>query len=281
MHSLHLLIGDAVADALDDVPTTGVLLSGGVDSSTVAYFTPSLSTFTGYYQGEPYDERPFANLARHDDHDEIEITPQDFVENFDEMMEAIAPPFAGPGTFGQFMVAKHVSAAGIEIVLSGEGGDELFGGYARLHIVAGVKPPDGYEDYVVPEDYPTTVPEALQYDYERLPDLLRVDEQVTSHWGLEARAPMTDPRVVEYALDLPPMQRVGKVALKDAMRGYVHDDILNRTDKRGFPVPFVEWAQREPVKSFVRQRIGYTPDPAKPWDRQWWLDLCESSYVVA
>ena len=61
----------------------------------------------------------------------------------------------------------------------------------------------------------------------------------------------------------------------------VHDGIINRTDKRGFPVPFVEWAQREPVKSFIAERIGYTPDPAKPWDRQWWLDLCEASYVPA
>ena len=42
----------------------------------------------------------------------------------------------------------------------------------------------------------------------------------------------------------------------------------------GFTVPYVEWAQREPVKSFIGDRIGYIPDPEKPWDRKWWLDMC-------
>jgi asparagine synthetase B (glutamine-hydrolysing) len=280
MNRLRELITKAVLDAALTEGKAGVLLSGGIDSSTVACIARGLPTFTGYYEGEPYDERPYANLARAKEHREILITPRDFVQFFDQMMHAIEPPFAGPGTFGQFMVARYVSRY-VDVVLSGEGGDELFGGYARLHIVAGVPPPDGYEDYKVPEDYPDTVEEALEYDYERLPDLLRVDEQVTSYWNLEARAPMTDQRVVDYALSLHPRSRVGKVALKEAMRGVVPDAILARTDKRGFPVPFVQWAQQEPVRSFIFERIGYTPTPTEPWARQWWLDLCEASYVPA
>src|SRR5512145_1521673 len=43
-------------------PSTGVLLSGGIDSSTVAYFAPELPLFTGYYQGHRYDERRWAAL---------------------------------------------------------------------------------------------------------------------------------------------------------------------------------------------------------------------------
>ena len=124
---------------------TGVLLSGGIDSSTVAYFAPELPLFTGYYEGEAYDERPWAALMAVDrEWHQIEITPQDFIDNIDAFLEAVHPPYEGPGAFGQYMVAKEVSKH-VSTVLSGEGGDELFGGYARLHLVAELPPPDGYD----------------------------------------------------------------------------------------------------------------------------------------
>src|SRR6185436_14099801 len=102
---------------------------------------------------------------------------------------------------------------------------------------------------------------------------LRVDEQVTRAWGLTAVAPMTDVRVANYVLGRPDKERVGKKLLKDAMEGLLPPEILHRKDKRGFPVPYVEWAQG-PLKEFMLDRIGYVPDPGKPWDRKWWLDLC-------
>src|SRR3990167_4068550 len=282
MSELRDLLRKAVEGTTDPAIKTAVLLSGGIDSSTVASLAPRLPVITGYYEGDAYDERRYARLVskgrkRH----EFLIGPEDFVDRFDQMLTAVEPPFAGPGTFGQYMVAWSARLSGFTRLLSGEGGDELFGGYARLHIVAGHKPPDGYEDYQLPDDYPRDLEAALAYDWERLPDLLRVDEQVTSAHGITAIAPMLDERVVEYVLAQSPEFRVGKRMLKEAMRGLVPDQILGRTDKRGFPVPFVEWAQREPVRSFVQERIGYVPDLAKPWDRQWWLDLCEASQPAA
>jgi asparagine synthetase B (glutamine-hydrolysing) len=254
----------------------GVLLSGGIDSSTIAAYAPGLPAFTGYYRGNAYDERPFAKIAAGERvHHEIQIKPEDFVKNFDAMRKAIKPPFQGPGTFGQYMVAKF-AAKHVDVLLSGEGGDELFGGYARLHIVAGVHPPEGYESYKPPADYPDEVAAALRYDWERLPNLLAVDDQVTAAFKLKAVAPLLDPDVVAYVMALPPMERVGKVVLREAMRGIVPDQILNRRDKKGFPVPFVEWAQKDPVRGFVEERIGYVPDRSKPWDRQWWIDLLDA-----
>jgi asparagine synthetase B (glutamine-hydrolysing) len=276
---LRDLIAAAVAKHVG--PDTGVLLSGGIDSSTVAHFAPGLPLFTGYYEGAAYDERPWAKLvAAGRDWHQIKITPQDFVENIDGFLKAIRPPYEGPGAFGQYMVAKYVSQY-VSTVLSGEGGDELFGGYARLHLVAGVPVPQGFEDYRLPDGYPADLEEALQWEWDvNLPALLALDAQVTSAWGLKAVAPMAeDLGVISYAMNLPADMRVGKVAIKAAMRGLLPDEILNRKDKRGMPVPFVEWAN-VPLRDLFMDRIGYVPDILKPWDRKYWNDLCQGQTAL-
>jgi asparagine synthetase B (glutamine-hydrolysing) len=263
-------------------PKTGIVLSGGLDSSTVAALAPPLPSFTGYYAEPGFDERRYARMVAKGVHHEVLIRPEDFVEHFDAMAEHVSHPIQGMGTFGQYMVARYVASEGIEIALSGEGADELFGGYARTLIAAGEAPPDGYADYTVPADYPVDdLAAALQYDLDRLPDLLAVDDAMCAAWGIEARAPFTDPAIVDYALALDPRERVGKRHLREAVRGIVPDTIIDRTDKMGFPIPLVKWAQSEPVRTFVMDRIGYLPDPAKPWDRAWWVELVEATAVPA
>lgn len=277
---LRQLILRAVSDAIDP-RGTGAVVSGGVDSSSIIRAAQvqgyDLPTFTGYYAGEAYDERYWANLVKGSEHHEILITPEDFVENFDDMLESAKPPYQGPGTFGQYMVAKYISEnTDLRVILSGEGGDELFGGYCRLLMVAGEPRPDGYADYRLPEGYPDTLEEALEYDWERLPDLLAVDDQMMAAWGLEAVAPFMDDRVTSFVLALPPQYRVAKRYLKAAVVDLIPREIRSRTDKRGFPSPLVSWAQEDPVRGFVEERIGYVPAADKPWDRGWWLDLCQS-----
>lgn len=276
--SLRSLVENSVERALEaDGAPVGMSLSGGVDSSTIyALSGRRIPCFTGYYEGEEYDERFYARLVAGEEHHEILITPEDFVTYFDAMLEWARPPYQGPGTFGQYMVARYASEH-VRVMLSGEGGDELFGGYARLLIVAGEDRPDGYEDYELPSGYPDDLAAALAWDFERLPNLLAVDEQMLSAFGIEGRAPFTDPQVVEFVLGLAPELRVGKRLLKEGMQGIVPEAILSRTDKRGFPTPFVQWAQEEPLRSFLLDRIGYLPEPSEPWARRWWLDLCEAS----
>lgn len=275
---LLTLIRSAVTHCLKTDRPAGFVLSGGLDSSTVVRVAQTLGhdlpTFTGFYPGHPEcDERKYARLVAGSEHHEIPITPQDFIDNFDAMVPYLREPLQGIGTFGQYMVAKHVASQGIKVVLSGEGSDELFGGYARQAIVAGETPPDGYENYVLPDGYPRDLEGALRHDYDRLGDLLAVDDQMCAAHGLEARAPFTDPAIVEYALGLPVYARVQKRFLRAAVRGVVPDEIIDRRDKMGFPAPLVEWAQG-PLRDFIGDRLGYTPDPSRPFDRGWFHELC-------
>jgi asparagine synthetase B (glutamine-hydrolysing) len=258
-----------------------VLLSGGIDSSTVASFAPELPVVTGWYDVPGFDEREYAALvAKGREWLQVEVTPTDFVECFDATADALAGLVCGPGAVGQFAVAKALAKAGYGFVLSGEGGDELFGGYVRQHIVAGLPVPDTYRDYRLPDGYPENLPAALEYEWEALHELCAVDDRVNAANGVRVEPPLLDAWVVAHAFSLPVHQRIQKGALRKAMRGTVPDRILDRTDKRGFPAPYVQWAQEEPVRSFVEARIGYVPDPERPWDRQWWYDMLNADRAV-
>lgn len=264
----------------------GICLSGGIDSSTVVALAlriePELPLFTGYYEGLAYDERPFAELvAAGRDWTTVQIRPDDFVESFDAVRLALQGLRCGPGAVGQHVVARTARGRGIDTLLTGEGGDELFGGYARQLIVAGLPRPDGYEDYVLPEGYPKSLRGALEFEWDALATLCQVDEVIAADFGIRVVPPLLDPWLVAAVHELPTHHRIGKALPRLAMRGIVPDAILARTDKRGFPAPFVEWAQEEPVRSFVEARIGYVPDPAAPWDRRWWYDMLDAVPVPA
>ena len=276
------LIEQAVQKAVKEAEKpVGVLLSGGIDSSTVAAFAGELPTFTGYYEAAGFDEREYARLSRKEEHYFVKITPESFVNHFDDMVYNIDLFQVGPGVFGQWMVAAKAATLGMKTLLSGEGGDELFGGYARLMKVAGYELPEGYENYTPPPDYPNNITDALLYDWEKLPVLMAADEQICKAWNITVKAPLLSGKIVEYVMKyVPEQQRVGKVLLKAAMRGIVPDAILDRKDKKGFPTPFVYWAQEEPVKSFVLKRIGYLPDVNEPYARGWWYDLCKASKAL-
>jgi asparagine synthetase B (glutamine-hydrolysing) len=285
MNTLVRLLDAAVQKEVfrDDDTVVGVNVSGGLDSSTVCALAlrwKQLRTFTGFYNVPGYDERRYARMVGGLRHTCIEITPRCFVDNFDAMLKHFQPPWQGPGMFGQYMVAKYIAQfTDVKSVLSGEGSDELFGGYARTLHAAGMPMPDGYENYRPPVDYPEMLEEALEYDYVRLPDLLAVDNGTLGAFGLEGVAPFTDPAVVEYGLNLHPLDRVGKRHLREAVRGVVPDPIIDRTDKMGFPVPLVAWANEKgnQVRDFVHDRLGYVPPASDPFDRKWWNDLCNVS----
>lgn len=139
VNDLQVMLWDSVhLQMRSDVPV-GAYLSGGLDSSVTAALASrcsleGLPAFHGAFPGYAgFDESYFARKVA----DEIgsslfEVFPQpeDFVTLLPDLIFALDEPVAGPGSFPQFLVSK-LARDHVKVVLGGQGGDEVFGGYAR------------------------------------------------------------------------------------------------------------------------------------------------------
>ncbi|SVD96408.1 uncharacterized protein METZ01_LOCUS449262, partial [marine metagenome] len=124
-----------------DVPF-GAHLSGGLDSSIVSTLTShhkegTFKTFTGGFKDDKiYDESNYAKIVSNNigsKHYEVFPTAIDFSNTFENLIYHMDEPAAGPGIFPQYMVSKLASEQ-VKVVLGGQGGDEIFGGYARYAV---------------------------------------------------------------------------------------------------------------------------------------------------
>lgn len=137
---LRALVEDAVRVHIrSDVPV-GAYVSGGVDSGIVASLAAKYSrseefkAFTGKFSlGELYDESIYAKAVadmRGMTLHEVDITSNHFIESIRKVIYHLDYPVAGPGSFPQYEVSK-LAAQHRKVVLGGQGGDEIFGGYTR------------------------------------------------------------------------------------------------------------------------------------------------------
>ncbi|MCC7381501.1 MAG: asparagine synthase (glutamine-hydrolyzing) [Deltaproteobacteria bacterium] len=125
-----------------DVPVGGYI-SGGFDSSMVGALAARLQTqgdfvgFTGKFAiGPEFDESPYARMVAQENGFHLyerDIGVDDFIENIRRVVYHLDYPVAGPGSFPQFMVSE-LAAQHRKVVLGGQGGDEVFGGYVRYLI---------------------------------------------------------------------------------------------------------------------------------------------------
>jgi asparagine synthase (glutamine-hydrolysing) len=138
-HRLRELLNDSVLMHLRaDVPV-GAYISGGIDSSLMAVLAAKLDPqqrqgFHGRFTDHPgYDESSYARTAAEHASATLsvrDITAKDFVGNIQDLIWHLDFPVGGPGSFPQFMVSE-LAAEHVKVVLGGQGGDEIFGGYAR------------------------------------------------------------------------------------------------------------------------------------------------------
>ena len=142
---LETLLGDAVARSMvADVPL-GAFLSGGIDSSLVtalmqAHSSRPVNTFTIAFQEKRYDEAAHARaVAEHlgTAHTELVATAGDALALVPEIPYWFDEPFAGRSQIPTMVLARMARRA-VTVALSGDGGDELFGGYPSYYIVRAV-----------------------------------------------------------------------------------------------------------------------------------------------
>lgn len=267
-----------------DVPY-GMFLSGGVDSSAVlammARLNPSpVLAFTAGFPGTGvHDERAHARAvakAAGAEHVEVEVTQDDFWRWLPHIAAAMDDPAADYAIVPTWLLAREARAS-VKVILSGEGGDELFGGYGRyrhamrpgpfarpmrrksafegLGVLRPGAPPwrRGYADAevaVLSRGWRSRLQEAQALDVaDWLPnDLLgKLDRCLMAH-GVEGRVPFLDVRLAAFAMALPDRLKVRDGHGKWLLRAWLEKALPESqpfAPKRGFTVPVGEWIARQ------------------------------------
>ncbi len=327
---------DAVRCRLISEVPLGAFLSGGIDSSTVVGLMSKLSsepvkTFSIGFNEDSFNELKYARMAaKHfgTDHHEFIVTPH-LVDIVDELVWHFDEPFADPSALPTYMVSK-MAREHVTVVLSGDGGDELFAGYTRYlvdknrnifnslptiartvlaqiskrlpHSALGknyiynisLTQLDRYIDALTQFNLPqrkelltsefhshlqdsSFESENLFREVAGIPsnedplvrllyldsktylpgDILTKVDRMTMANSLEARSPLLDQDVMDFAATVPSHLKLKgsetKYILKKTMEDIIPTDILYR-EKQGFGVPIEEWINNE-LSSRIRETL--------------------------
>ncbi len=268
-----------------DVPV-GVLLSGGLDSSLIVGLLveagqQGLKTFSVGFEaanGEKGDEFQYSDLISEHfgtDHYKTFIPSSRLLDTLPQTFNAMSEPMVSYDNAGFYLLSEQVSSH-VKVVQSGQGADEIFGGYHWYPPL--MQTDDATAEYVKmfcdrdQVEYAEAVsPEYVDRDYSRdfvharfnqpgavdgVDKALRLDttvmltddpvkrvDNMTMAWGLEARVPFLDHELVELAARIPPEHKIrdgGKGILKDVARLIVPDAVIDRP-KGYFPVPALKY----------------------------------------
>lgn len=135
LHNLDNLLGKSIeSQTISDVPW-GVFLSGGLDSSLIVHYLAKqhkkIKTFCLKFEDSRFDESKYAKVIAKlckTDHKEIPYSVKDLLKEFKFIVQRLDEPLSDPSLFPTYHLAKATSKD-VTVVLSGDGGDELFGGY--------------------------------------------------------------------------------------------------------------------------------------------------------
>ncbi|WP_432491196.1 N-acetylglutaminylglutamine amidotransferase [Kineococcus auxinigenes] len=290
---------DAVLDSLRaavrrrtvaDVPV-GVLLSGGLDSSLITGLLAEagqrdLATYSIGFEsvgGREGDEFAYSDVIAEryaTNHHRIRVTGDELVGALGHAVGAMHEPMVSHDVVAFDLLSQQVSQS-IRVVQSGQGADEVFGGYHWYPPLAGLSPEQGVDAYAraffdrdhagmaqvlqpqwltasdVSRDFvrrhftapgaDTAVDAALRLDTEVMlvDDPVKRVDNTTMAWGLEARVPFLDHELVELAAAIPPELHLsddGKGVLKRVGRKVIPREVIDRP-KGYFPVPAITHLQ--------------------------------------
>ncbi len=266
-----------------DVPY-GMFFSGGIDSSILLEMMARLNerpvrALTAGFSGTGvHDERERARaLAREvgADHIEVDFSEDDFFSSLPSIAAAMDDPTADYAILPTFKLAERARKEGLKVVLSGEGGDELFGGYGRYRHAARPWPltkpmrrrgilhglgvlredSDDWRKGVAGVEKSTSIlgRSALQVaqavdvaDWLPADLLTKLDRCLMAH-GVEGRVPFLDPVMAEAGYLLSDELKVRKRLGKWLLRRWLENNRPSAQpfeSKRGFTVPVGEWIAR-------------------------------------
>jgi len=278
----HVLTDSVGVHQRADVPY-GMFFSGGIDSSVLLAMMVRLNarpvrTFTAGFPGTAvHDERRHARevaLAVGADPVDVEFTEQDFWRLLPEIAAAMDDPAADYAILPTYKLAQTARADGLKVVLSGEGGDELFAGYGRYRTADRAWPfaremrrtgmLDGLG--VLREEgkhrpwragIAAAEQAAAGAGWTRLQTVQAVDcadwlpndlltklDRCLMANGVEGRVPFLDPVVARFAFLLPDALKIRRGRGKWLLRRWLQTGLpASRpfTRKRGFTVPVGEW----------------------------------------
>lgn len=209
----------------------GVLLSGGLDSSIIASILNDLGADMDLYSVDNEEGRYARLMAQNlGCLDKVTWISSDFSDAPYQDLEVLAALRYNetPIDLGSLMPQHRMcSAVRQDIIVTGDGADELFGGYRRIH------------------DYDSQLSDVFQeLPFYHLPRLDRASMRFTK----ELRTPFLGHDVVRFALSLPYEYRIGKKVLKEAFRGMVPDDIIDRAKtplkSKGLQDDPLQWRKR-------------------------------------
>lgn len=143
---IKLKLDNAVRRQLIGEYPINIFLSGGIDSSTITaiaskYYSQKINTYSvkfDFDKGE--NELPLARQVAkkfNTNHHEVEINGQDLIPVIEQLVKAHGEPFADAANIPLFLLTKNLSSE-IKVVLQGDGGDEVFGGYRRYNTVSNI-----------------------------------------------------------------------------------------------------------------------------------------------
>jgi asparagine synthase (glutamine-hydrolysing) len=282
-----------------DVPV-GVLLSGGLDSSLLvallaAQGQEDLKTFSvgfekvGDVEGDEFRYSDLVAQQFATDHHRIKVDSSRAIDALPGMVAAMSEPMMSHDAVGFYLLSQEVSKY-VKVAQSGQGADEIFGGYHWYPML--MRSNDPTEDYarvyfdrdhaemgqalapaLMNGDYSrafveqffrtcgggTSIDKTLQLDAQimMVDDPVKRVDNMAMAWGLETRVPFLDHELVELAARIPAGLKVrdgGKFILKEASRGVVPDAVIDRP-KGYFPVPALKYL-RGAFFTFVRNILN-------------------------
>ncbi|MBU1690908.1 MAG: asparagine synthase [Gammaproteobacteria bacterium] len=238
------LLRSSVREAASD-QEVGAFLSGGTDSSTIAGILGEVGgrparTYSIGFEADGYDEMEYARLAaRHfsTEHHEYYVTPDDVVAAIPQIAGIFDQPFGNASAVPTFYCARMARADGLNRILGGDGGDELFGGndrYAKQHIFS---------------------------LYERIPSLLRKGVLEPAVFGMPGgqRVPLV--RKARSYIEQASVPMPARTETYNLLDRYGHEEIFTReflaTVDPGQPLSRLQEAYRQThAQSLINQMLA-------------------------